>query len=272
MCVPMRGLSGGLAKVARLRKRLSIKRADLLISFLVTAVALILFAYSDLSKSHHAGLGFLHNIELRSLDARFVLRGPRPHDENIVIVGLEENTLQKVGAFPIPRDAYAKMIDQLAKGGAKVIAFDANFPVPEKNSAVETLQELEKQAPAGVAMRIREMESLRNNDAIFAESMGRAGNVVVGHLFLDSERAKSVSEKGVEEYLHILSAHPFPQIRKVGRDRSFELSTAWERNDGQVAQGVYANIGTLADAAKSFGFFDDDPDGDGTYRRASFLI
>ena len=50
--------------------------------------------------------------------------------------------VEEVVEFPIPRDAYAKMVDQLAKGGAKVIAFDANFPVPEKNSAVETLQEL----------------------------------------------------------------------------------------------------------------------------------
>src|SRR5262249_39774689 len=138
MCVPMKGFSEDFARVASFLKRLSIKRTDLLISFLVTAIALILFTFTDISKSRHAGVGFLHNIELRSLDARFVLRGPRAHDENIVIVGLEENTLQKVGAFPIPRDAYAKMVDQLAKGGAKVIAFDANFPVPEKNSAVET--------------------------------------------------------------------------------------------------------------------------------------
>src|SRR5438067_2732225 len=272
MCLPMRGLSGSLARVVRLRTRLSIKRADLLISFLVTAIALILFAYSDLSKSHHAGLGFLHNIELRSLDARFVLRGPRPHDENIVIVGLEENTLQRVGAFPIPRDAYAKMVDQLAKGGAKVIAFDANFPVPEKNSAVETLQELEKQAPAGMTGKLRELERLRDNDAILAESIRRAGNVVLGHLFLDAERAKSVSKSGAEEYLHILSAHPFPQVRKVGDDRGFDLGGTWARNDGQVAQGVYANIRRLAEPAKSFGFFDDDPDSDGTYRRADFLI
>ena len=272
MSVPMRRFTEGLARVASRRIRLFIKRTDLFISFLVTAVALILFSFSDIGKSGHAGLGFLHNIELRSLDARFVLRGPRPHDDNIVIVGLEENTLQKVGAFPIPRDAYAKMVDQLARGGAKVIAFDANFPVPEKNSAVETLRELEKQAPAGMADRIRELERLRDNDATFAGSMRRAENVVLGHLFLDSERAKSVSEKGAEKYLHILSAHPFPQIRKVGSDRNLDLGTAWDHNDGQVAQGVYANIGPLAEAAKSFGFFDDDPDRDGTYRRASFLI
>src|SRR5436309_2530963 len=166
-------LRSGLRRVGnRLR---FLRRADFLLSVAITVAALFFLRFID---SPHPALRFVQNIELRSLDARFLLRGPRPHDDDIVIVGLDENTLQKVGAFPIPRDAYARMVDQLAKGGAKVIAFDANFPVPEKNSAVETLQELEKQAPAGMAMRIRELERLRNNDAIFAESMGRAGNGV----------------------------------------------------------------------------------------------
>ncbi|HEX7959329.1 MAG TPA: CHASE2 domain-containing protein, partial [Terriglobales bacterium] len=253
-------------------KRLSIKRADLFISFLVTAVALILFSYSDLNKSHGAALGFLHNIELRSLDARFVLRGPRPHDDNIVIVGLDENTLQKVGAFPIPRDAYAKMVDQLARDGAKVIAFDFNFPVPEKNSAVETLRELEKQAPAGMTDKLRELERLRDNDAIFAESIRRAGNVVLGHLFLDAERAKSVAAEDVEAYHYILTGHVFPQIQKVSGSEAFDVDRSWAEAKGNVANGVYPNIKLLADAAKSFGFFDEDPDPDGTFRHATLLI
>lgn len=272
MCVPMRQFAESLARFAHMLKRFSTKRADLFISFLVTAVALILFSYSDLTKSHEAALGFLHNIELRSLDARFVLRGPRPHDENIVIVGLEENTLQKVGAFPIPRDAYARMVDQLAKGGAKVIAFDFNFPVPEKNSAVETLRELEKQAPAGMNSKLRELERLRDNDAIFADSIRRAGNVVLGHLFLDPERAKSVAEKDVEAYHYILTKHPFPQIQKVSGSQAFDVNQSWVDADGYVAHGVYANISLLADAAESVGFFDNDADSDGTYRHATLLI
>lgn len=272
MCVPMKGFSEGFSRVARLLKRLSIKRADLFISFLVTAVALILFNYSDLTKSHDAALGFLHNIELRSLDARFVLRGPRPHDENIVIVGLDENTLQKVGAFPIPRDAYAEMVDQLAKGGAKVVAFDFNFPVPEKNSAVETLRELEKQAPANMTPKLRELERLRDNDAIFAESIKRAGNVVLGHLFLDPERAKSVAEKDVEAYHYILKSRPFPQIQKVSGSEVFDVNRSWVEAKGKVAYGVYPNIESLGNAAKSLGFFDEDADPDGTFRHATLLI
>src|SRR2546423_5824701 len=263
-------LRSGLRRVGnRLR---FLRRADFLLSVAITVAALFFLRFID---SPHPALRFVQNIELRSLDARFLLRGPRPHDDDIVIVGLDENTLQKVGAFPFPRDAYARMVDQLAKGGAKVIAFDANFPVPENNSALDVLQELEhgplSPSPAARA-KIAELERTHNNDAIFGDSIRRAGNVVLGHLFLDPERAKSVSEKRAETYLTILSAHPFPQIQKLSNGRAFDVNEAWIHNGGEVAQGVYSNIRMLADGAKSFGFFDDEPDNDGAFRRAILLI
>src|SRR5437868_14579568 len=109
-----------------------LKRIDFGLAILVTLVAFFIYAYTELSGRNAAGLRFIENIEARSLDARFNLRGSRPHDNNIVIVGLDETTLQKVGAFPILLNAYAKMVDQLAQDGAKIVVFDANFPVPEK--------------------------------------------------------------------------------------------------------------------------------------------
>src|SRR5690349_13624680 len=125
------------ARINALSGTKAFKRIDFGLAILVTLAALVVYAYIETSGRNVAGLRFIENIEARSLDARFNFRGERPHDDNIVIVGLEETTLQRVGAFPIPRNAYAKMVDQLAKDGARLIVFDANFPVPEKNSAVE---------------------------------------------------------------------------------------------------------------------------------------
>src|SRR5262249_31446373 len=141
---------------------------------LVTVFGLGLYSYVVLGGNSSSGFRFIQNIENRSLDARFNMRGVRQHDDNIVIVGLDEKTLQKVGAFPIPRNAYAKMVDQLAKGGAKIIAFDANFPVPEKNSAVEALEKLQveiKGAPPSVIDQIKAIEATSDNDKILAESI-----------------------------------------------------------------------------------------------------
>lgn len=253
------------------------KRMDMALAVMVTLVAIALYAYVQTNSRRNTGLRFITNIEARSLDARFNLRGNRSHDPNIVIVGLDENTLQRVGAFPIPRNAYGQMVDQLAKAGARAVVFDASFPTPEKNSAVDALKKLEGELHGEggppVNRRIQDLEASSDNDKIFAASIQRAGNVVLGHLFLDPERAKSVDAKGVETYNRILSDHALGRVQAINRA---DPTQAWElaggMREGLTASGVYANIQMLAEAAKSFGFFNETPDTDGTYRREPLLI
>src|SRR5438132_13376811 len=111
--------------------RFSARQIDLVLALLVTLTSLALFAFAGIGGSTRAGFLFLQNIEQRSLDMRFAARGQRPHDERIVIVGIDEKTLQNVGAFALPRPCYATLVQKLSTGGAGVIAFDATFPTPE---------------------------------------------------------------------------------------------------------------------------------------------
>lgn len=258
------------------------RRMDMALATVVTLAALSLYAYLEISGRNAAGLHFIQNVEARSLDARFNLRGTRPHDPNIVIVGLEESTLQKVGAFPIPRNGYAQMIDQLAKDGARIVAFDVTFPSPEKNSAVDALSKVESEikgsaSPAAIK-KIQDIEASSDNDKIFAAAIQRAGNVVLGHIFLDPERAKSVDAAGEERYFEVLSAHPFPQVvltngAKGAPAEIWKRTTARYDEYGKLnASGVEANLRILADGAKSFGFFNEISDSDNTYRRSPMLI
>ena len=122
--------------------RFALRHLDLEVAAVVTLAGLALFAISGLGSSAHAGFVFLKSIEESSLDLRFEMRGKRPHDDRIVIVGIDEKTLQKIGSFPLPRKTYATLVNQLNAGGARVIAFDATFPVPESNSATEALDKL----------------------------------------------------------------------------------------------------------------------------------
>ncbi len=262
------------------------KRVDVGIAVFITLVGLAVYAFiaiavsanvqSSKSKGFLAGLSFIDNVEVRSLDARFNTRGKRPIDDRIVIVGLDEKTLLQTGSFPIPRNYYAKAVDQLAAGGARVIGFDFDFPTPEKNSAVDALQQLEKEfatsSPA-VVDRIREIEKSSDNDAILAQSVQKAGNVVLGHIFVDAERAKSQDVKTSQDYVLVLSDHPFPQVRpEKEQGKSFELGRAWYDGEGPVMYGIEPNIRILGEAAKSYGFFNYNPDRDGIYRRALSLI
>src|SRR5574340_549351 len=264
--------------LAELLGKVPAKRVDMAIAGAVTVAALALYVAVVITESSAPVFSFVQNIEQRSLDARFRMRGKRPVDPRIVIIGIDEKTLQKVGAWPIPRDAYAKLVDNLKAGGAAIVSFDVTFPNPEKNSAVEALRklqaEIQGQAPPAVIEKIREIERNSDNDAIFADSMKRAGNVILGHVFLDKERAKAMDDKAAEDYFNILWGKPFPQMIKVPEGAKFDLSQVWGRTTYPwgIQYGIEANIRLLAEAARSYGYFNYIPDGDGTFRRAPLLL
>ncbi|MBZ5509677.1 MAG: adenylate/guanylate cyclase domain-containing protein [Acidobacteriia bacterium] len=276
-------------KFADLVGRVPAKRVDMGIAAAVTLLAMVVYVLVAITAQTRALFGFLDTMELRSLDARYKTRGPRHSctgqaasrdciDDRIVIIGLDEKTLQKVGSYPIARNYYAKAVDQLTAGGARVIGFDFDFPTPEKNSAVEKLKELESQVSGSVSPavleKIREIERTSDNDAILADSMKRAGNVVLGHIFLGEDRAKQIDAKASEDYYNVLWGHPFPQMQKL--TGNFDLGKAWfdpvAGHEGGVGYGIESNIRILAEAARSYGFFNYGPERDGIYRRAPALI
>jgi adenylate cyclase len=258
--------------------RISTRQVDITLALLVTVAGLLLFAFAGIGGNRGAGFLFLQNVEQRLLDMRFEIRGARPPDGRIVIVGIDEKTLQHVGSFPLPRKTYAQVVQKLSAGGARVIAFDATFPTPESNSATQALERLEGElrptSPPTIAQEIKQLIADSDQDRMFAASLKQSGKVVLGHLFLDAERAKNADPKLEEEYFNIVWAKSFPQVLKVkskdGRD--FDLGQAWTNNGGTVAGGAEANITKLAEAAASYGFIDINPDPDGTLRHALLII
>ena len=251
------------------------KRVSDILMVVVTLAAIAVYAFV-VTGNGRAVFGFLDNVEQRTIDTRFKLRGVRAHDDRIVIVGVDENTIQKTGTYPIPRATIAQAVAKMAEGGAAVVAFDYNFPTPEKNSAVTALQRLQTDlagSPQQVLDRIREIERQSDADAQFATSLKSADNVVLGYMFLGGEAAEAVKGKTAQQYEDTLWAHPFPAITKVPGKRDFDLSRAWAMTArGTVATNVSANMQILADSAKSAGFFDINPDSDGTVRRYMMLI
>ena len=258
--------------------RISSRQVDIVLAALVTLAGLLLFAFAGIGGSRRAGFLFLQNVEQRLLDMRFGLRGQRPHDDRIVIVGIDERTLQKIGSFPLPRSTYAALVQRLSADGARVVAFDATFPTPESNSATQALEKLKSELGASatptVTQRIRQLQAASDQDGLLAHSLKQSGNVVLGHLFLDAERAKGADPKLEEEYFNIVWAKAFPQVLKVqskdGHD--FDMGKAWVDNGGTVAAGAEANITRLAEAAASYGFIDINPDPDGTLRHALLIM
>jgi CHASE2 domain-containing sensor protein len=97
---------------------------------LLFAVALMAAGLGGLAHSTH----LLRRPEQLTLDARYQIRGTDPHrTAGVVIVTIDSATFndflhQKLHVrFPFPRRYDARVIEQLHRAGAKVIAFDVEF-------------------------------------------------------------------------------------------------------------------------------------------------
>src|SRR3984893_2920984 len=251
---------------------------DIGLALLVTLTGLTLFVFSGINGDNRAGFVFIQNIEQSSLDTRFSLRGARAHDPRILIVGIDERTLQKINSFPLPRSNYAALVERLNAGGARIIAFDETFPTPESNSGPQALQQLQSNLGASISPSVlKQVEALEissDQDANFASALKKGGDVILGHLFLSPERTKSADTTTADAYFNIVWAQTFPQVMPVkSKDRNaFDLGTAWIRNGGTVAAGVEANITRIAESAASYGFLKINPEPAGTLRRVLLMI
>lgn len=73
-------------------------------------------------------------LELRTVDARFALRGDRPAPRAVAVVAVDTTTFNDFPRiqWPYPRSMHARAIRILKAAGAKVIAYDIQFTEPTK--------------------------------------------------------------------------------------------------------------------------------------------
>jgi adenylate cyclase len=68
----------------------------------------------------------IERLELNLVDARYDVRGGHPTPD-VVVVGIDEDTLTTFGTWPFNRRLHARAIDALRAAGAKRIAYDVQF-------------------------------------------------------------------------------------------------------------------------------------------------
>jgi adenylate cyclase len=85
------------------------------------------------------------SLEVRTIDARFSVRGDERPSLRVAVVGIDEQTLNELGLQPpLPRSLHGRVIDRLRRDGAKVIAYDLEFTSEtepaEDNALIEAVR------------------------------------------------------------------------------------------------------------------------------------
>lgn len=103
---------------------------------------------------------------------------PRKAGNQVVIIDIDEESLRRHGQWPWPRQLMGDIPVALAEMGALSTAFDVVFAEPDRTSPAVMANNL----PATPELKpvVDALRALPDNDAVFAEKISRAGNVVMG--------------------------------------------------------------------------------------------
>ncbi len=142
-------------------------RRSALIAVAIGSVAIAIAAYAT---------NILRAPELKSVDARYSLRGPEKPPKNIVIVAVDEETLHTIYKYnwPYPRRFDAQVIENIRKAGAKSIAVDLQYTqssgtTAEAHHEDEKLAEAAQEASGKIALATTEIGP-HGETAIFGAS------------------------------------------------------------------------------------------------------
>ena len=227
-----------------MRKRLPIFIGILLVCF---AVWLLItpnkFMRLFIERLDHIG----YDLQLRTR----VLTGPAVALSPVAIIDIDDNSLKAEGRWPWPRSLLARLVTELQKQGAAVIAFDILFSEEEKNIAQVVMQTLQKNNLLNPALST----NLTNNAKLFDE---------------DATFAKGLCASPAVLALGFL---PRAQTENTLPPPLLTLSPA-ENKDLAIFNtfGYISNIPVLQQAAKNAGFINIFADNDGIIRRAPLLL
>lgn len=167
----------------------------------------------------------------------------------VVIVDIDEKSLQQLGRWPWSRQTVAQMLEQLTAAGASVVAFDVIFSEPERNPAQQVLQlSGPQQLSLETTAELQHIAPLLDADQQFASSLQNK-DVVLGFLFQQEQ----------------LAAGQLPQTYvRMDSDASQSSVSSFA--------GYVANTPLLQQQSPGTGFINSSPDPDGFIRQAALLI
>ncbi len=153
-----------------------------------------------------------------------------PESRPVLIVDIDEQSLNEFGQWPWPRNVMADLVNRLHNMGAAVIAFDIVFP------------EADRMSPSAIARAVPQLDpdlktALKNapdNDRVFAEAIARA-NVVMG------QAAQNIGAKNVDTYTQFnttmgyLGVDPRPQLKP----KKYMIRSLPQLNEAAKGHGLF---------------------------------
>jgi serine/threonine protein kinase/CHASE2 domain-containing sensor protein len=90
--------------------------------------------------------GLLNRLERDTVDARFSLRAEQPPPSDVVLVGIDNDSLGVLPRYPFPRRLDGRVLENLHAAGARLVVYDISFDRPTTEGADQALYEAARRA------------------------------------------------------------------------------------------------------------------------------
>ena len=226
----------------------------------VVGLGITVLMVLHLTNSLGVRLGFVEALERGAYDLRVRLSAPSEPDNRVVIIDLDDRSLQEQGQWPWPRALFAELNDKLFDDyGIDTLGYDITFPEPEARYTDKRLEQVVATTISAeeVLARLRQ----ESGDQVFARSLENR-SVVLGYVFernaLDNDQA--INAGRLPEPMFEFSEVP--------------LKTILAETNAPLMTHFISNVPTLANTALTQGFFSiaqQMRDSDGIIRRIELL-
>lgn len=192
----------------------------------------------------------IERLDFLAYDLRYQLVAPRVEADNpIVIVDIDESSLEEQGRWPWRRERIADLLAALQEAGALVVGFDVLFSEPERNPAT-VVEERLGDDDERLRERLADIEEAVDGDRLLADQIGE-GDTVLGFIM---HRASDRTE----------GTRPDPVVDLTEDDERPLMVPAMN--------GYTGPLEALDSAAQGGGFMTTMPDHDGVIRRSPLVL
>ncbi len=211
-------------------------------------------------------VGFLDSLDLKLYDVGMSLRSDPESLSHIVMVDIDDDTIEKLGRWPWPRALVAAGLEKIDAGSPRVIGLNFILSEPENNPGIAAIKELEQIFAQELlpmtgdkgqmfAEAMVEMQDLLDNDAALADAIAFSEKVVLPVFFKPPVPGVSPNQ-GLNE---ILAGSSIPNVSNPEGFSAF------------LAGDIILPVKAFFETAKGIGHINLAYDMDGTARRERIL-
>ncbi len=190
----------------------------------------------------------LRGVDWQAYDMGVRFTSSRPANPNVVVVAIDDASIQELGSWPWPRDVLAKVTATISTAAPAVIGYAVPFDTRQSNFGLHQIEQLKEAVQNSKSKNIRQLQRLiqqaedgLDTDRVFATSLQRAGPVV---LAMPYDLATGNSSKPATQIASQLSRFTV-KVENLPKKRNWFMRL-FLPNPVPVADSIYPPIADLS--------------------------